>query len=1215
MQIRFFSKLQTKIIFPATHLLLILFSFCCLVTKSYTQTSDSDKLSGLALVNLHKEAIGLSPSDTNFSVISSYIDQSAVGVRFVYLQETYKNIIIYNQIQSLAFKDGKLLGNSGSLPHFFKKVKDLNAVPNISPEQAIEAALTDRKLTKLQAAILTKTSENGFKFEFNTMGISSENITAELMWVPTEDQNAIRLAWQIYIVPLQSSDYWLVRIDAQNGNTLGVTNLTVYCNWGAPEETKHNEVENHNFPSFKNDFRHKKHQTASNNSELMTPPVIVDGATYLVIKHPAEAPSFAAESTHTNPWELGPSSNATTHKWHFDGTTNYSITRGNNVWAKEDRDNNNNTDGLPATSTTPDPLTFSFTPDYTLEPITANFQQFAITNLFYWNNLMHDMSYVYGFDEVAANFQADNMGRGGIGNDYVNADAQDGGGTNNANFSTPADGTKGRMQMYIWTAPTPDRDGDVDNGIICHEYGHGISHRLTGGPTNNAGCLDNAERGDEGWSDYFGLMMTTNWSTATINDGFNIERGIGTYALNQPTTGLGIRTYRYCTDMTKNPLTYANMGVAPYNAVHGIGEIWCSTIWDMTWDLIQVAGINPNLFNASGTGGNTIAMKLVIMGEKLQKCSPGFLDSRDAILQADQILYGGAYHCIIFKAFARRGMGFNAIQGSSGSLTDQTAGFSEEEVTLTLTQSTTAQAQLGNVTYTNTVKAFCLPLSNYTLRDTLPLNVTYVSGGTYDSGTRVVSFPVNLAIGATASYSFTVNINAGTYFPTTDLLVETVPTTMLPSTWTATSTNSGGNPLLWIASAAQSHSAPNAFFAQNIVTKTELRLTMNTNVALPASVPFISFWHNYNTETGWDGGVVEISTNGGSTWTDLGSSFSSNGYNGTLGSGSNLANRSAFTGNSNGWIKSIIRPRSFTGTNARLRFRFGSDTSTSGVGWYVDDVVISSIAVVDIKTVLFNGSANKAAIKDTFTRIVLPVINAGTTTGTIRACQGLASQNPYIQSFIASGTSLLSNIIVTAPSNFEVSLHSDNNYGPTVTLNQSGGLLANTTIYVRSSATASSGPISGNVTLTSGGANNVMVAVTGTISVTPDAVVNPSIQTSCSANVVNPILLSGSIVGTVFNWTRNNLALVTGMPASGTGDITGALTNLNVQTEMVTFTITPVADGCSGIPVSAAVSVRTYMSIADGDYNDPNTWSGGCVPPNPLPPGVNVTINHIVTRQ
>ena len=268
-----------------------------------------------------------------------------------------------------------------------------------------------------------------------------------------------------------------------------------------------------------------------------------------------------------------------------------------------------------------------------------------------------------------------------------------------------------------------------------------------------------------------------------------------------------------------------------------------------------------------------------------------------------------------------------------------------------------------------------------------------------------------------------------------------------------------------------------------------------------------------------------------------------------------------------------------------------------------------------MKTVLFNGAASKVIVKDTFTRIVLPVINAGTSTGTIRACQGLASYNPYIQSFSTSGSSLVSNILVTAPSNFEVSLNPDNNYGASVTLIQSGGSLANTTVYVRSSATAPSGSISGNVLLTSNGATTVIVAVSGTITALPDVVASPSMQTSCSATAITPILLSGNTVGSVFNWTRNNLVLVTGIPASGSGDITGTLTNVNDQTEIVVFTITPTAEGCLGLPIQTSVSVRTYTTVADGDYNDPNTWSGGCIPPNPLPAGINVTINHVVTKQ
>ena len=321
---------------------------------------------------------------------------------------------------------------------------------------------------------------------------------------------------------------------------------------------------------------------------------------------------------------------------------------------------------------------------------------------------MHDLSYIYGFNESSRNFQNNNQGRGGAGADYILAESQDGGGINNANFSTPADGGRGRMQMYLWTAPAPDRDGDVDNGIVAHEYAHGISNRLTG---NGSTCLTNVEQMGEGWSDYLGLMITHDWANSLPGDGFSKPRGIGTYALNQPITGTGIRQYRYSTDMSVNPLTYANL--ATVAVPHGVGTIWCNTIWDMTWEIIQLQGINPNIFNLTAGGGNAIALKLVMEGMRLQPCSPGFIDGRNAILKADTIFYGAQYSCAIIKAFAKRGMGIGASQGSSNSRIDQTLSYVEcspatcnAPTGLTATNITTTSAMLnwtavsGAVSYT-----------------------------------------------------------------------------------------------------------------------------------------------------------------------------------------------------------------------------------------------------------------------------------------------------------------------------------------------------------------------------------------------------------------------------------------------------------------------------------------------------------------------------------
>src|SRR6185436_6126387 len=153
-------------------------------------------------------------------------------------------------------------------------------------------------------------------------------------------------------------------------------------------------------------------------------------------------------------------------------------TRGNNVDAATDKNGDDSPD-LPRPQGVGAARVFNFPLDLTQAP--GSYSDAAVVNLFYWNNFMHDKLYELGFTEAAGNFQNNNFGRGGRGSDAVSADAQDGGGTDNANFSTPADGSPGRMQMYVFTGPTPDRDGDLDAEVMCHEYGHGLSNRLVGG--------------------------------------------------------------------------------------------------------------------------------------------------------------------------------------------------------------------------------------------------------------------------------------------------------------------------------------------------------------------------------------------------------------------------------------------------------------------------------------------------------------------------------------------------------------------------------------------------------------------------------------------------------------------------------------------------------------------------------------------------------------
>ncbi|HLA64727.1 MAG TPA: M36 family metallopeptidase, partial [Rhodothermales bacterium] len=198
--------------------------------------------------------------------------------------------------------------------------------------------------------------------------------------------------------------------------------------------------------------------------------------------------------------------------------------------------------------------------------------------------------------------------------------------------------------------------------------------RLTGGPST-PGCIGNAEQMGEGWSDFFGLMLTMRATdTRTTN------RGVGTYALFQPTTGPGIRPAPYNTNFAVNDYTYQDSRTQAIP--HGVGFIWNTILWEATWDMIDQYGFSAAIYNGTGTAGNQMMLRIVTEGLKLQPCEPGFVDGRNAILQADANLYPdaanpgrGLHYSLLWSAFARRGLGFSATQGSVTSNADNTESF------------------------------------------------------------------------------------------------------------------------------------------------------------------------------------------------------------------------------------------------------------------------------------------------------------------------------------------------------------------------------------------------------------------------------------------------------------------------------------------------------------------------------------------------------------
>ena len=165
----------------------------------------------------------------------------------------------------------------------------------------------------------------------------------------------------------------------------------------------------------------------------------------------------------------------------------------------------------------------------------------------------------------------------------------------------------------------------------------------------------------------------------------------------------------------------------------------------------------------------------------------------------------------------------------------------------------------------------------------------------------------------------------------------------LPADWTQTTTST--NPWTTV-SGANSDSPANHAFAVNLPSVSDSRLT-SLSFVLSAATPILTFRNAYDTESTWDGGVLEISINSGA-FSDIlvvGGSFLSGGYTGPLRSGTPnpLTGRQAWNGSSGGYITTSVNlPAAALGVNVVLRWRLGSDESVSGSGWRIDTISLNS---------------------------------------------------------------------------------------------------------------------------------------------------------------------------------------------------------------------------------------------------------------------------------
>lgn len=706
----------------------------------------------------------------------------------VNVQQYYGTTPIYKSLAKAVIRDGQVV----SFNNNFKKVNSTIAADKIDKSEAFSAALRFLEIP-----------DNGFQlFDEKDGDLVNlpDNKVASLRFY-YEKNNTLIPAQLFFINQSKDNKFFGTLVSLTTGEILENNKMIDECSFEADHFSggSSSDVSNHLVAHFNN------HTASKNQTKAAT------DASYSVFPFPIEAPTFGAKSTVTNPWDL----NASPEGWHSNGTSNFTNTYGNNVLAYVDN-GATNTAGFSPVSTTTGSLTFDFPFAEATNLSAYENRASAVTNLFYANNMIHDIMYKFGFTETTRNFQTNNFGKGGAGNDAVRAEAFDGSGYNNANFASGYEilNSNGsyttqapRMQMYLWnsgvsannrlfytdpvlaTRPLvntgsanfgrqlmeagitgdvvvppvangctamaagslsgkiaivnatttggcgynikaktmqdagaiglivhrttsntitnisvsnvtnvsipsimiPKDEGDFilseieagrtvnvnlknlavgyknssfDNGVMIHEYGHGISNRLTGQGYN---CLTNLEQMGEGWSDFFALMLTNTPSYTSTT-----ARGIATYSVNSATTAGGIRQYRYTTNMNVNPHTYADTN-ATGGQPHAVGEIWATMLWDLHWAMAEKYGYNYDI-TADPNSGSAKALQLVMNGLKLQPCNPNFVSGRDAILQADQ-LAGGVDNCLIWNVFAKRGLGLTASAGTAASITDQVEKF------------------------------------------------------------------------------------------------------------------------------------------------------------------------------------------------------------------------------------------------------------------------------------------------------------------------------------------------------------------------------------------------------------------------------------------------------------------------------------------------------------------------------------------------------------
>jgi len=1050
----------------------------------------------------NQEELGLSNSDLSNLVISDMYMTKHNGVTHIYYQQSRSGIPVYNAILNLNItKEDKMIFHANTyVQDLDSKINTTEAIVN--PEFAVKSVAS--KIGVISKEELNALKSGDGKITYAETSYSHGNIEVKQMYYAFND-NDVRLVWDVTLDEKESPNIWNSKIDAVTGEVIGHKNMTIFCTHAK------GAFHNHNASCQKGTNDHK-HNLTEEKSETVGSMLM--GDTYRVYPFPTESPAHGNHELVTDPHFPA----ASPFGWHdIDGIEGpeFAITRGNNVHAFQNESADGFSQGDEPSGVPSDPmstaLNFDFPVDLDAEPevnVDAD-----VVNLFYANNYMHDVAYLTGFDEAAGNYQLNNYGNGGQGNDAVNAFALDGtslnGGAaiNNAYFGPRPDGTNGTMGMFRWTLPAaglfslnspaelegslpngtanggawgfdetystfditaelaqaldgspqssinvcdpvinPDeingkiamiyrglcefgvkafnaqeagavaviicnvpgagndptsdgnqpmgmgagaRGGDVtiptfslgfgdcnrivasldqgvtvsgtirvrentgpaqvssgfDNGIIAHEYGHGISARLTGGPSTT-GCLGVDEQMGEGWSDFFGLV-----TTVEPGDQGTDARGIGNFVIGSDTDGPGIRRSPYSTDRNINNQTFNDIKAT--TAPHPLGEVWTTVLWDIFWAYIDIYGWDADWNNTES--GNFRAVQLVMDGMKMQGCNPGFIRGRDALLAAEQVSTNGENQCVLWDVFAARGLGFFADGGSPDNRNDNVENFDALPSclkTLKIYKDVTSTiAQIDEpFEITLTAANHKDEMVNATVSDMIPDGMTFIDGSSNIEGTVMngqVFFTLdNLASGETRTITYSVShdntINSEILFTNqveTTAEVEQWDREFIPGETNIFRLNS--------STIFPNFSGESGWFVPQLDEISQANIKFN-NISVSGGFPVLRFYHRINTEFTRNGGFVEISTDG-DLWFNANDLFIRNGPECPIQFTTfAIPALQGFSGQSgpNDFIDSYLDLSSFNGQTISLRFRFGTDDGGTpndeifdeDSGWFIDDI-------------------------------------------------------------------------------------------------------------------------------------------------------------------------------------------------------------------------------------------------------------------------------------